>query len=189
MFGKHHTLRQLAGGIAITASIAVVAVPSAFSSTSPRSGLITDTLGGNGSAKALPDAIDRYVATHGAQPTQVQGMRFITDTLGGNGSAKALPDAIDRYVATHGAQPTQVQVQGMRFITDTLGGNGSLKTLPNPGAYVTGGASPAVVTGDSSSTGFNWGDAGVGAGLGAGLLLLLLVATRLRTHKRGPLAV
>jgi hypothetical protein len=69
MFGKH-MLKQLAGGIAITASIAVVAVPTAFSSTSSRSGLLNDTLAGNR-----------------ARPTQVQGLRLITDTLGGNGHA------------------------------------------------------------------------------------------------------
>ena len=55
---------------------------------------ITDTLGGNGGltapAKPLPDAVDRWVATHGASSTNdVQGYRFITDTLGGNGGASA----------------------------------------------------------------------------------------------------
>lgn len=169
MFGKHHTLKQLAGGIAIAASIAVVAVPSAFSSTSSRSGLITDTLGGNGSAKAVPDVIERYVATHGAQPTQVQGMRFITDTLGGNGHAAPTrgynPDA---YVYG-GASPAVAKA-----IQDL--GNGRT-------------AAPSV-TGGSGGTSFSWSDAGIGAGLAAGLVLLLLGGTRLRTHhRRGVLTV
>jgi hypothetical protein len=213
MFGKHHTLKQLSGGIAIAASLAVIAVPSAVASTSSRS-FITDTLGGNGSAKAVPDAFERYVAIHGAQQTQAQGTRFITDTLGGNGSPKATPDLFERSVAIHEwrearAQARAVlaqQAQGTTFITDTLGGNGHAKQVRgyNPGPYVYGGASPAVaraiqdvgngltaapsVTGGSSGTSFSWGDAGIGAGLAAGLLLLLLAGTRLRTQKRGVLA-
>ena len=64
---------------------AFVAVPSAFSTA-----FITDTLGGNGSAKATPDAFERAVAIHNAgQAQQAQGVRFITDTLGGNGGVAA----------------------------------------------------------------------------------------------------
>jgi hypothetical protein len=119
-------------------------------------------------------------------------MRFITDTLGGNGS----PDVFERSVAIHEALQAQAQAravmaqaQGRRY---------------NPGAYVNGGATPAVakaiqdlgngltpapsVTGGSSGTSFNWSDAGVGAGLAACLLLLLLGGTRLRSNNRGPLA-
>jgi hypothetical protein len=115
MFGKQHTLKQLFGGIAIAAFLAVVAVPSAFAGS-----FITDTLGGNGYPKATPDAFERAVAIHEAwqvraqqaRTQQAQGMTFITDTLGGNGSPKATP-------------------QGMTFITDTLGGNGSPKATPD----------------------------------------------------------
>jgi len=154
MFGMQHTLKQLSGGIAIAAFLAVVAVPSAFASS-----FITDTLGGNGSPKATPDVFERSVAIHEALQAQAQ------------------------------ARAIMAQAQGTRY---------------NPGAYVNGGATPAVakaiqdlgngltpapsVTDGSSGTSFNWGDAGVGAGLTACLLLLLLGGTRLRTHKRGPLA-
>ena len=50
MFGMQHTLKQLSGGIAIAAALAVIAVPAASASS-----FITDTLGGNGSPKAQPD--------------------------------------------------------------------------------------------------------------------------------------
>jgi len=159
MFGTQHTLKQLFGGIAIAAFLAVVAVPSAFAG-----GFITDTLGGNGYPKATPDAFERAVAIHEAWQvraqqarSQSQGMRFITDTLGGNGSPKATPDVFERAVAIHEAQLAQTQAravllsqkqaQGMRFITDTLGGNGHPATKPsgyNPGGYVNGGMSPEV---------------------------------------------
>ena len=64
MFGKHHTLKQFSAGVAVAASLAVVAVPSALGA-----GFITDTLGGNG------------------HPQQVQGYRLITDTLAPGGGA------------------------------------------------------------------------------------------------------
>lgn len=80
MFGKHNTLTRLSSGIAIAASLAVIAVPSALATTSSRS-FSTDTLGGNGSPKAAPDAIGRYVGSH-ATP---QGKAFAWDTLGANG--------------------------------------------------------------------------------------------------------
>ena len=159
MFGTQHTLKQLFGGIAIAAFLAVVAVPSAFAGS-----FITDTLGGNGYPKATPDVFERAVARHEASQvraqqarSQAQGMRFITDTLGGNGYPKATPDVFERAVAIHEALQAQAQVravllsqkqaQGMRFITDTLGGNGHPATKPsgyNPGAYVNGSATPAV---------------------------------------------
>jgi hypothetical protein len=159
MFGTQHTLKQLFGGIAIAAFLAVVAVPSAFAGS-----FITDTLGGNGYPKATPDAFERAVAIHEAwqvraqqaRTQQAQGMTFITDTLGGNGSPKATPDVFERAVAIHEAQQaqaqaravllSQAQVWGTRVITDTLGGNGYPATNPsyNPGAYVNGGMSAEV---------------------------------------------
>jgi hypothetical protein len=66
MFGTHRTFKQLSGGIAIAAALAVIAVPTAAAST-----FITDTLGGNGSPKAQPDVFERYVATHNAPKTDV----------------------------------------------------------------------------------------------------------------------
>ncbi len=159
MFGKHHTLKQLSTGIAVAASLAVVAAPSALgahdswyrnavsqSASRPSVTFITDTLGGNGHVtKATSDVLARYVANHAGPATQVQAYRFITDTLGGNGNvAKATPDVLARYVANHAGPATQVQ--GYRFITDTLGGNGQPTQVSsyNPQAYVPGGSSPAV---------------------------------------------
>jgi hypothetical protein len=159
MFGTQHTLKQLFGGIAIAAFLAVVAVPSAFAGS-----FITDTLGGNGYPKATPDAFERAVAIHEAWQvraqqarSQAQGMRFITDTLGGNGYPKATPDVFERAVAIHEALQAQsqaravlmaqAQVWGTRLSTDTLGGNGHPATKPsgyNPSAYVNGGATPTV---------------------------------------------
>ena len=188
MFGKQHTLKQLSGGIAIAAFLAVVAVPSAFAST-----FITDTLGGNGSPKALPDVFERYVAIHNARPAQAQGMNFITDTLGGNGSPKT--DVFERSVAIHEA--LQARAQARAIMARVQG------THYNPGAYVNGGATPQVakaiqdlgngltpapsVTGGSSGNGFSWSDAGLGAGLAASLLLLLLGGNKLRGHRRSVL--
>jgi hypothetical protein len=91
---------------AVLAALAVAA-PAALGAGKPQgSTFITDTLGGNGSPQATPDAFERYVASHTAQAT---------------------PDAFERYVASHTAQPTQPQ--GTRFITDTLapGGGASSK--------------------------------------------------------------
>jgi hypothetical protein len=61
MFGKHHTLKQFSAGIAVAATFAVVAVPSALgahdswyrnavsqTASRPSVAFITDTLGGNG---------------------------------------------------------------------------------------------------------------------------------------------
>ena len=92
MFGKHHTLTRLASGIALAVCLAVVAVPSAFATTSAP--FITDTLGGNGSARALPDVIDRYVAQH----AEAQGTAFITDTMGGNGHPAQPTGSYPNYV-------------------------------------------------------------------------------------------
>jgi hypothetical protein len=182
MFGKHHTLKQLSTGIAVAASLAVVAVPSALG------------------------AQDTWYRNAVSQAASRPSVTFITDTLGGNGqvtgSAKATPDALTRFVANHAGPATQAQ--GYRFITDTLGGNGRATQVSryNPQAYVYGGASPALskaiqdlgygrtasppVAASTNSSNFSWGAAGVGGGMvAAGLLLLLLCGTLLRTNRRG----
>jgi hypothetical protein len=154
---------------------------------------ITDTLGGNGGltapAKPLPDAVDRWVATHGASSTNdVQGYGFIADTLGGNGRvavsakppadaidrwlathsvAKSPADAVDRWLATHSVSPAN-GVPGYRFITDTLGGNG-------------GAAASAPAAG---GTGLDWGALGMGVGLGVLLSAFLVGALRIGRARR-----
>jgi len=176
MFGMQHTFKRLSGGIAIAAFVAVVAVPSAFSMT-----FITDTLGGNGSPKAAPDAFERAVAIHTAkQAQQVQGVRFITDTLGGNGYPKT--DVFDRAVAIREAHQAMSEARAVA--------QGYISAVP----YVNGGMSPAVAqsnqtggqvaTASSTGSGFNWK---LGGGIAAGLLLLLLLglgSARPRQHRR-----
>ena len=157
MFGKHHTLRQLIGGIAIVAAVAAIAVSSAAAGTSSRS-FITDTLGGNGSAKALPDVVDRYLMRHVDQAQPV-GTAFITDTLGGNG---------------HPAQPVGAYPNYIN------GGMSAAVAQSNEAS------APSISA--PRGTGFNWGYTGLGAGLAAGLLVLLFGGTRHRTNKRGVLA-
>jgi hypothetical protein len=205
MFGTHHTLKQLSVGIAAAASLAVIVIPSAAASTSSRGGisLITDTRGGDGAPQAVPDVFERYVAIHAAQATGGQGTTFITDTLGGNGSPKAIPDVFERSVAIHEWHVARAQAQAV-LAQQANGLHKQVRSGYNPGAYVHGGASPALakaiqdvgnglnaapsVTVSSSDSSFNWGDAGIGAGLATGLLLLLVAGTRLRTQKRGVLA-
>jgi len=173
MFGTQHTLKQLFGGIAIAAFLAVVAVPSAFAGS-----FITDTLGGNGYPKATPDVFERAVARHEASQvraqqarSQAQGMRFITDTLGGNGYPATKPSGYNPGAYVNGSA-TPAVAQAIQDL-----GNGVTPSAPS-------------VTGGSSGTSFNWSDAGIGAGFAAGLLLLLAWGARLRTHnRRGVLTV
>jgi hypothetical protein len=160
----------------LVALMVASAASAATSKNAPGYRFITDTLGGNGgvaaSAKPLPDAVDRWVATHRVSPANgLQGYRFITDTLGGNGgvaaSAKPLPDAVDRWVATHSVSPAN-GVQGYRFITDTLGGSGHV-------------AASAPVAG---GTGLDWGAVGMGVGLGLLLSALLVGALKVGRARR-----
>jgi anti-sigma-K factor RskA len=160
MFGKHLRLKRFLGGIVVTAAVAVVAVPSALSSTSSR----------GGTAGAAPDALARYVASHEGQ--QVQGYRFITDTLGGTRHPVA-------------AQ----QVQPNRFTSDTIAGvhaynpnayvsGGSTpavaKAMQDLGYGRTTAPTQIGGSGGSSST---WKDVGI-ASLAVLLLVLMLGALR-----------
>ena len=70
MFASMHTLKRLSGGLAVAAAVVAVVVPSAFAG-----GFITDTLGGNGSPKATPDAFERAVAIHNAQSGPAQSVQ------------------------------------------------------------------------------------------------------------------
>jgi hypothetical protein len=70
MLVSNHMLKRLSGGFAVAALVVAVAVPSALAGS-----FITDTLGGNGSPKvATPDAFERAVAIHNAQPYVNAGM-------------------------------------------------------------------------------------------------------------------
>ena len=169
MFGKQLRLKRFLGGIVVTAAVAVVAVPSALSSTSAR----------GGTAAAAPDVLARYVANHTGEMQRGQGYRFTTDTLGG---ARHL-------VAAQQLQPN-------RFTSDTIASNDGLPIPVNafnpngyePATVVGAGRTAAPVdTGSSSSTGTgpNWRDVGIGAGFVAALLLLLLASTQIRKGRRG----
>jgi hypothetical protein len=171
MFGKHNTLTRLSSGIAIAASLAVIAVPSALATTSSRS-FITDTLGGNGSPKAAPDAIGRYVGSH-ATP---QGKAFAWDTLGANGQPVRPTGSYPNYYVNAGMSAAVAQSNQAPATRTQFNHRESTQAQPSREAAVS----------SVGGTGFNWGDAGIGAGLAAGLLLLLLLAgTRLRTNRRG----
>ena len=67
MFCKRHTLKQLSVGIAVAASLAVVAVPSALG------------------------AHDSWYRNAVSQTASRQSVPFITDTLGGNGHVATGP--------------------------------------------------------------------------------------------------
>jgi hypothetical protein len=62
MFVSNQMLKRLSRAVAVAALVVALAVPSAFAGS-----FITDTLGGNGYPKAMPDAVDRAVAIHNAQ--------------------------------------------------------------------------------------------------------------------------
>jgi hypothetical protein len=171
MFGNHHMLTRLSSGIAIAASLAVIAVPSALAAGNTRA-FITDTLGGNGSAKAAQDAIGRYLGNH----VTAQGKAFAWDRLGANGQPVRPTGSSPDYYVNAGmsasvAQSNQAPASQTQF--------NHRQSTPTP---------PTRALSSEGGTGFSWGDAGIGAGLAAGLLLLLLLgAMRLRTSRRGVL--
>lgn len=106
---------------------------------------------------------------------------------------KTLPAllALLALVAALAASPANAQthqrVHGYRFITDTLGGDGHPHQLMGY-RFITdtlgGNGGPSAVSVPASS-GFNWGDAGIGASAAAGAIFVLLgttVVVRRRTH-------
>ena len=173
MFGKHHTLARLSSGIAIAASLAVMAVPSALAAGNTRS-FITDTLGGNGSPKAAQDAVDRYLGSHAT----AQGEAFAWDRLGANGQP----------VRPTSSSPGSYVNAGMSAAVAQSNQAPATKTQFNHRQSTQAPPTRTAALSSVGGTGFSWGDAGIGAGLAAGLLLLLLLgAVRLRTSRRGVL--
>ena len=171
MFGKHHILTRLSSGIAIAASLAVIAVPSALAAGNTRS-FITDTLGGNGSPKAAQDALDRYLGTHAT----AQGEPFAWDRLGANGQPVRPTGSSPDYYVNAGMSAAVAQSNRAPATQTQFNHRQSTQTPPTQALN------------SAAGTGFSWGDAGIGAGLAAGLLLLLLLAAmRLRTSRRGVL--
>jgi hypothetical protein len=115
------------------------------------------------------------VAALGAQTAVAQATAhgqskpsFVTDTLAPGGGGVSIEHRW--FVLEHGSPAAELQ--GYRFISDTLA----------PG----GGSSEVVST--PSSSGFDWGDAGIGAGATAGLMLGLLGSARLLAGRRRPVA-
>lgn len=170
MFAKHLRLKRFLGGIVVTAAIAVVAAPTAFSKTSAA----------GGSESATPDVLARYVANHVGQAQQAQGYRFVTDTLGGTrhpvAAQQVQPNRFtsDPIATVHGYNPN-AYVRG--------GSTPAVATATQDLGY--GRTATPVVTGGSSGTGVNWRDVGIGAGFVAALLLLLLGSMQIRNSKRG----
>ena len=168
MFGKHLRLKRFLGGIVVTAVVAVVAVPSALSSTSSR--------GGTASA---PDVLARYVANHTGEAQQVQGYRFVTDTLGGT------------------RQPVAAQqVQPNRFTSDTIAdvhgydpnayvSGGSTPAIAKATQDLGYGRTTAPVqAGGSGGSSSSWRDIGIASG--AALLLVLMLGVLRASRKDEP---
>lgn len=176
MFAKHLRLKRFLGGIVVTAAVAVVAAPSAFSATSSYR-LITDTLGGV-----------RHPV--GAQQVQRTGPYIGT-----------LPAGYTLGGSTHLVRAQAVERN--RFTSDRFDSSWAGRQVHgyNPSAYVPGSASPAVaaaiqdfgygqataplVTGGSSGTGIDWGAVSMGVGLAGLLLLLVLGGIWFRTDRQG----
>ena len=162
MFGKQLRLKRFLGGIVVTAAVAVVAVPSALSTTSSRSG----------TEGSEPDALARYVANHAGEAQQVQGYPFITDTLGGTRHPVAV-----------------LQVQPNRFTSDTIAdvhgynpnayvSGGSTPAVAKATQDLGYGRTAAPVqTGGSGGNSSTWKDIGI-ASVAALLLVLMLGALR-----------
>ena len=171
MFGKHLRLKRFLGGIVVTAAVAVVAVPSALSSTSSRGG----TVGG------ASDVLARYVANHTGEAQQAQGYRFMTDTLGGTRHPVAA-----------------LQVRPNRFTSDTIAdvhgynpnayvSGGSTPAVANATQDLGYGRTTAPVqTGGSSGNGSTWKDIGIASG--AALLLVLMLGALRASRKDEPTA-
>jgi hypothetical protein len=189
MIRTTHTLNRLAQGIAAAIAVAVLIAPAGFAGTSARYGA-HDPWFTNAVSRAQPSAPDPWF-TNAVSRTQLRapdpwfnyavslstrtntanhsGYRFTTDTLGGNARPKATPGY--RFITdTLGSNSQPKPTSGYRFITDTLAPGSS-----NPPAT-------ALV-----STGFDWGDAGVGAAATLGLVLLMLTGS-LMLRRRGRLA-
>jgi hypothetical protein len=87
MFGKHHTLEQLSMGIAVTASLVVVAAPSALgahygnavsqSTNRPSVPFVTDTLGGNGQVSQLRRYNPQAYVYGGASPAVSKAIQAV----------------------------------------------------------------------------------------------------------------
>jgi hypothetical protein len=164
MFGKTHMIRRMTTGIAVTASVALFAVPVArgFDGRSP------DTRDA-GQAQLSPivdgrsaDAIDAgYQARLGSLGTLVDGRS--PDTLDAAYQSQLStivdgrsPDAIDAgYQARLGLQGTVVDGR-------------------SPDTVDAGVLSRTQVVEITSSTGFNWSDFGIGVAVAVGALFILV---------------
>ena len=149
------TLTALAAVAAISAQAAVA---QARADGPGRQSFITDTLAPGGGS-----TIHRWFVLEHRQS-------FITDTLAPGGSITVPPGRFSlehRWFLLEHSSPAAQQPQGYRFITDTLAPGGGPSEISAP-----------------SSSGFDWGDAGIGAGAVAGLSLILLAIGRALQHRR-----
>jgi hypothetical protein len=145
MFGKTHMIRRMVTGVAVTASVALFAVPVAlgFDGRSPdtrdaaEQAQLSSIVDGRS-----PDAIDAgYQARLGSLGTLVDGRS---------------PDTLDAaYQARLGSQTT---------IADGR----------SPDTVDAGVLARTQVVEITSSTGFNWSDFGIGAGVAVGALFILV---------------
>jgi hypothetical protein len=126
MLGKQDTRTQLFGGIALAAFVAVLAVPSAFAGST----FITDTLGGNGTAKVAPaaqsasvkeslDAVDRYLGIHAAEVRAAQSTRSTQPYVNGGMSASVATS--NDPVSRPATQPIVATSSGFNWDDAALG--------------------------------------------------------------------
>jgi hypothetical protein len=182
---RRHSMAQVLRAMAVAASIATLAAPAASAMTGTRSGgtdgsdvvdryvanlgghaatsggyrVVTDTLGGSGTAAGLPWSSGAAAVRGGFDSARE------ATTARHNGSS---PDVVDRYIA--GRSSVAEQARGYRFVVDTLAPGGG----------------PAVVSPGVDR--FSWRDAGVGVA-GAFALLATLFGVRFLLQRRRPVAV
>jgi hypothetical protein len=188
----------------LAATVALAVVPSAFgahlwyydagrpdSAASPKS-----PTAGNGALRGWHKVRDGNAWVHSSTAAP-EGITVITDTLGGNGKPATTPQT--RPYLYGGAPPAVVDAYRHHesqtgFYRARYAAHRPVSTVAAPDAvdrYIARGAPTASSSAlTSRSTGFDWGDAGIGAGtaLGGAALLLLMGAT-LGGRKRRQLAL
>jgi hypothetical protein len=170
MIRTTHTLNRLAQGIAAAIAVAVLIAPAGLAGTSARYGAHDPwfSYAVSGAQPSAPDPWFNYAVSR----AQLRA-----------------PDPWFNYAVSLSTRTNTANHSGYRFITDTLGGNSQPK--PTPGyRFITDTLAPGSSNPSATalvSTGFDWGDAGVGAAATLGLVLLMLTGS-LMLRRRGRLA-
>jgi hypothetical protein len=186
MIRTTHTLNRLAQGIAAAIAVAVLIAPAGLAGTSARYGA-HDPWFTNAVSRAQPSAPDPWF-NYAVSRTQLRAPDPWFNYAVSRTQLRA-PDPWFNYAVSLSTRTNTANHSGYRFTTDTLGGNGQPK--PTPGyRFITdtlapgSGNPPAIAL---VSTGFDWGDAGVGAAATLGFVLLMLTGS-VMLRRRGRLA-